>query len=458
MNIVIFGGTGDLAKNKLFKALHHLETQGLIHEDANIIGFSRKQLSDQEYREIVKEYIGENVSEVFLNRISYFSGDLSDIESYKKLEKYLKQKDDEKGLCSSKLYYLAVPPALYENSFVNLSKSGLANICSGADKWTRILVEKPFGNNVESAQKLDALLTKLFKEDQIYRIDHYLAKEAVQNLITFRFANSIFEPLWNNEYIESVNIELFESRDVSGRGAFFDGIGALRDVGQNHILQMLALIAMDEPKSMRADDIRDARAEILKKIKLYSRDSKECLTRAQYLEYKETEGVAKDSDTETFFRLKLKVDNKKWKGVPFIIESGKALDKNLTRITVNFKQVESIVCDGKCDPEHKNKIVFEIQPDNKITVRFWSKKPALHHQLIKEDLSFDYSSREERSGDAYEKVLHDALEGDLTLFNSSKEVSAEWNVIDPILKGWNDLPLIEYQKRSKAETINYKDN
>jgi glucose-6-phosphate 1-dehydrogenase len=468
MTMVIFGGTGDLAKNKLFKALFHLEHQGLIKGDTRIVGFSRKEMSDVNYRELVRGYIGGDVSDDFLQKISYFQGDLKDVESYKALEKHLKQKDDERGICSSKLFYLAVSPSLYEDSFNNLAKSGLSEICSGTDKWTRILVEKPFGSDIESAKRLDEQLGKLFQENQVYRIDHYLAKEAVQNFITFRFANSIFEPLWNREHIDNVKIELLETDGVDGRGAFYDGIGALRDVGQNHILQMLSLISMENPKSVDPEMIRTKRAEALRKVKLFPGDLKENVLRGQYKGYVDVEGVANDSQTETFFRLKLGINNKRWKGVPFYIESGKGLNDQLARITINFKQVVSCVCPrsaptgaSRGTPKdlnipHRNKIVFEIQPENKIMVRFWAKKPSLHYELINEDLSFDYSSRDERKGDAYEKVLHDAIEGDLTLFTSSKEVEAQWKTVYDIRSKWEELSLVKYEKGAKVESISYQ--
>ena len=360
-------------------------------------------------------------------------------ESYKKLSDFLYNQDGKE--CSNKLYYLAVPPSLYHDVFNRLSKSGLTLPCRSDDKgneWTRILVEKPFGFNRDEAMKLDELLGTLFQEDQVYRIDHYLGKETIQNILTFRFSNSIFEPMWNKENVDRVEIKMYESLTVSTRGAFYDSIGALRDVGQNHVLQMLAFIAMEDPVNLKQDLIRKSREELLNSVSISDE-----VSRGQYIGYKNVEGVKEDSDTETYFKIKVKVDNERWKGVPFILESGKGLPEKKTEVNIYFK--EGINCmSPKVKKNHQNVLTFKIQPEEGISLKFWVKKPGFTFEIEEKELSFNYNL-DKTIPSAYERVLYDAIIGDQTLFTSTKEVMAEWNIIMPILNNWKNSKLIEYK-------------
>jgi len=318
---------------------------------------------------------------------------------------------------------------------------------------TRVLVEKPFGSNAEHAKKLDKTLGKLFKEEQIFRIDHYLAKETIQNILTFRFANAIFEPLWNRNHIEKIEIFLHEDHDASERASFYDGIGALRDVGQNHALQMLAAVIMNDPQGITADKIRTARYEALAKVNPFSKKVEESVFRAQYEGYDRHEGVADHTKTETFFRLKLAVNDKRWKDVPIFIESGKALAQQKTEIRITFTEKDSFVCpiDDIC--AYNNVLSINIQPSEQISLKFCAKKPGLTFDLEEKDLSFDYSAGDTSIPDAYEKVLYDCIKGDLTLFPGTEEISTEWRIISEIRKKWQNLPLAKYKIGTAAEDI-----
>jgi glucose-6-phosphate 1-dehydrogenase len=438
--IILFGATGDLAKLYLLPSLYDLYTRSMLPEDFHIVAFARKDFCEETFRQYVIDEVKIEDKD-FLKHIKYVQGDMMKEEGYDVLGKFLNECDAEIGVCSNKLFYLAIPPQLFDNVFDHLKKSGLTTPCANSEddahSWARVLVEKPFGFDQEEAQYLDTKLGAIFDENQIYRIDHYLAKETVQNILTFRFANVFFDPAWNHEYIESVEILMHESVTVVDRGSFFDGIGALRDVGQNHLLQMLALIAMEDPKHLDQDKIREARAEVLSNLTI-KKDSEGTYQtkRARYQGYKETEGVASDSNTETFFRVELLINNDRWQGVPFILESGKGLPKKHTEIKVNFKERASCVCEAG-DAEHANQIVFRIQPDEGITAKFWAKKPGFTFDIEEKDLSFDYS-KEDRLPNAYERVLFDAIRGDQTLFASTDEVTAQWNIIMPILKQWKE--------------------
>lgn len=442
---VIFGITGDLASRKLLPSLLSLYTKKLLPEKFAIIGVSRRMLSREEFRQFVRDEINikfgqyrEEDVKHFLDHMSYVQGSFDTDDMYTRLAERLQSIDKQQfKTCSNKLFHLSVPPTLYENILDHLSTSGLTIPCGGDEGWTRVLIEKPFGNDIDTAKKLDKKLGELFKEDQIFRIDHYLAKEALQNILVFRFANSLFEPLWNNKYIDKVHIKLLEKIDIEGRGAFYDGVGALRDVGQNHVLQMLALVAMDEPETLDAEHIRKERAKILKNLEC------EDIVRGQYTNYREEKGVADGSMTETYFRIEAHIDSSRWKKTPFFLESGKALDETKTEIDIYFKS----------KTEQQNILTFRVQPDEGIKIRFWVKKPGLGMEIESKPLKFKYSEfpNKEAIPDAYEKVIYDAFVGDQTLFTSTDEVLAAWKFITPIIRNWASIPLERYPKGSRPE-------
>lgn len=464
LTIVIFGATGDLFQKKLAGALFDLYQKKLLPENTEIVGFSRKPFSHDQFRAYIQNALASRATgkiiepEEFTSRALYHQGDLSSDESYSSLGKFLEERDREHGVCSDKLFYLAVPPNLYETVFTRLAKSGLAIPCAPGvpderEAWTRVLVEKPFGNNQKEAARLDRLLGKLFDESQIFRIDHYLAKEAVQNIISFRFSNGLFEPLWNNKHIERVELKFLEKNDASSRGAFYDPVGALRDVGQNHLLQMLALVAMENPGKMDGNAIRDARRKVLEKVEGGGKALPEWVTRGQYEHYTKETGVRAASDTETYFRIEAKVSNSRWRGVPFILESGKALDRSLVEIAVYFKPAACLCPQGHELP-HQNVLTFTVS-EERISLLFWAKKPGFEFQLEPKELSFTFGegTLERAVPDAYERVLVDAIRGDQTLFTSTPEVKAEWKFITPILEKWSKIPLHLYPKGSTGPAV-----
>ncbi len=452
---VIFGVTGDLAKQKLLVALFHLFERNMLPATFRIVGFSRKDMTEDEFQNYLTEVLdakkikkGE-LRTRFLKVCSYVQGDFEKSASYVALGEALKAVDDKIGQCTNKLYYLAVPPTLYESISKNLAESGLTSACDDENGWTRVLVEKPFGNDLKTAKKLDQLLGRLFREEQIFRIDHYLAKEAMQNILAFRFSNSIFEPLWNHEHVEKVEIQFFERDTIGSRGAFYDSLGALRDVGQNHMLQMLALIAMDRPESFSGSSIQAARAAALAALKPITRQGiLESLARGQYEGYREESNVHPDSSKETYFRLRLEVKSERWNEVPFFLESGKALAEEKMEIAIFFRKKECICADReKCT--HQNRLTFRIQPGAGITLSLWTKEPGFGFNLVEKTLSFLYERDAELELiDAYERVLFDCFRGDQMLFASTDEVLASWRFIAPIVEGLERVPLATYPKGS----------
>lgn len=455
--LVIFGATGDLMTKKIIPALFHLSLKNKLPKLFQIIGFSRRNLSNETFRghilEILKKYYDREVEEKdaqnFINLFDYHRGDFNQRSDYHGLAKVLGQIDGEWKACSNKLFYLAVPPQNYKTIFKNLASSGLTIPCGPDEGWTRVLVEKPFGHDAYTAEDLDLLLAKLFKEEQIYRIDHYLAKEMLQNILSFRFSNNLLEQNWNNKFIEKIEIKLLEKIGVERRGTFYDGLGALRDVGQNHLLQMLALVTMDQPASFAADAIRSKRAQILRTLRKPDLDEiKNHSFRAQYKGYKDIKGVHKDSKTETYFKVRAFLDSPRWQGVPIILESGKKFKDQIKEIKITFKHTTPCLCPPGIPEHYKNKIIFQLEPQEKIKIYFLAKKPGLEMQVENREFDFTYRNRSEKIQyvEEYEKLLLDCIEGNQLLFLSTKEVAAMWSYIDPYIKAWDkdEVPLHFY--------------
>lgn len=460
--VVIFGATGDLAQRKLYPALLNLWRKKLLPENLRVVGFSRREIPDSEFRKFVSsslESAGEKPDEFFLSKFHYVQGYFDQKQGYKKLSDCLAEIDwNQFGHCSNKLFYLAVPPAFYSGIFERLSESGLTIPCGGEKGWTRVLVEKPFGRDEETAAKLDKELGNLFAEKQIFRIDHYLAKETLQNILAFRFANAIFEPVWNSNFIDSVEISLFESQTAKGRADTYDMMGTLRDVGQNHILQMLSLVAMERPASFDAEGIRIERAKVFKLLeKIREKEIAVRAVRGQYEGYLGEEDVAPNSQTETFFFIKTFVENGRWKNVPFFLSSGKALGKSEASIKINFKSESGFKISEGSDSEgvKGNSLIFRIQPDEGISVVFFAKVFGFENKIEPRKLSFRYadSSDSEKMPDAYQRVLFDCVKGDQTLFASTEEVAGQWKFITPILRSWEKLPLHIYKKGSDGPDV-----
>lgn len=451
---VIFGVTGDLSRRKLLPALFDLFQKNVLPAQFYIVGFSRREFSDDEFRNFVKEILAEKsrnrdkkLLESFLSKIYYQAGAFEDPKAYHSLGKLLARIDsgEVKG-CANKLFYLAVLPTHYAVIFNHLASSGLTIPCGGKSGWTRVLVEKPFGKDLKTAQELEKRLSALFQEEQIFRIDHYLAKETVQNILAFRFSNILFEPLWSNRFIERIEINLHEQLGIEGRGAFYDGVGALRDVGQNHVLQMLALVAMEDPKELDATLIRRERSRALASLMLWEPAKEDSFHRGQYAGYRNEEHVAKDSTTETYFRIIAEVDNERWRGMPWILEAGKHMPETKAEIRIYFKKTETCLCPADAEHHHQNILTFRIQPDEGISVVFWAKKPGFTTALEPQVLSFNYKNSlfEQQMPGAYERVLYDCIRGDQTLFASTEEVEAAWRFVMAVMEKWKGTPVIEY--------------
>lgn len=456
ITIVIFGITGDLARRKLIPALWNLFINGNLPEKFFIVGFARKNWSNEDLKnyaaDILKQKNADSApedKEKFIGSFSCISGSFEKEESYKALSDKLLEIDKNISERSEKLFYLSVPPEIHEIIFEQMRKMGLSSIPANANGWTRILVEKPFGSDWHTAEKLDKKIGLLFKEDQIFRVDHYMGKESMQNILAFRFSNSLFEHLWNNSFVEKVNIRLWESLGMEGRGAFYDGIGALRDVGQNHILQMLAFIAMEDPCIFEAGAIRRSRAKVLSELSLISKEEiSKFVGRGQYWGYLEEPSVKENSKTETYFRVEAHVENERWKGVPFCLESGKGLGMSKVEIEVIFRKKNSRLCPPDAGQVYQNAILFRIQPDEGVGISFWAKRPGFDMKLDEKTLSFsrEKNNNAEKAPDAYERVIFDCIAGDQTFFASAEEVLASWKFITPIIENWNDLPLEKYDK------------
>jgi glucose-6-phosphate 1-dehydrogenase len=451
---VIFGATGDLAQKKLIGALMDLYAKGFLPERCRIIGASRSLGSDEAFREFMRGVLkkerrgyAKRVVENFIGLGAYVQGSFDDPGTYAAIAVRLAAYDGAWGVCSSKLFYLGVPPDLYAVIFRELAHSGLSIPCSDSEGWTRVLVEKPFGNDLQTATELDRRLGALFREEQIFRIDHYLAKETVQNILAFRFSNALFEPIWNREHVTSIRVRLHESFGVDGRGNFYEATGALRDVGQNHVLQLLALATMEKPGVFSTEGIRRERARLLRSVApITGHALSERVVRGQYRGYAAETGGA-DPKAETYFRIETEIGTERWRGVPCILESGKRMPETKTDIVITFKQRESCLCPPEADTEHHNTLTFRIQPDEGITVGFWVKRPGFTMELEPKSLSFSYKDSEELRAlpDAYERVLYDCIRGDQTLFASTEEVEASWRFITPIIEAWGTLPLHVYE-------------
>ncbi|MBI5420717.1 MAG: glucose-6-phosphate dehydrogenase (NADP(+)) [Parcubacteria group bacterium] len=476
--LVIFGATGDLIARKIAPALFYLYKARKLPTTFRVVGLARRELSDEMFREHLRsaflKYVGDQDKESdptnFLNSFVYHQGFLDTDSCYISLAKRLKDIDEEWGICTNKLFYLAVPPELYKGIFEHLATSGLTIPCGGEEEgriplevamarstplpltgWTRVLVEKPFGSNLKTAIELDELLGTLFKETQVYRIDHYLAKEMIQNVLSFRFANNLFEDNWNAKHIERIDIRFFETLGVEERGAFYDGVGALVDVGQNHVLQMLALVTMERPRAYGAEAIREERARVLEHlVSITEGDVVKKTFRAQYKGYASIKGVDPRSITETYFKIMTTLNVPRWEGVPIMLEGGKRMGEIKKEIVITFKHPEPCLCPITEGRHYKNKVVIGLEPQEGITIQFWSKKPGL--DFVMEERAFDFVLRKNRQGiqyvEEYEKLLLDCILGEQILFVSTDEVVAMWSFIDPIVRAWKGgidvIPLHTY--------------
>ncbi len=463
--LVVLGATGDLMTKKIVPALFNLHEKKRLPPHFELVGVSRRDWRDEDLKKHVRAILDVKAPHAssssiasFLELATYHKLTFDSLEDYRALYDRLKRIDDEWGMCANKLFYLSVPPQFYDQILTNIHESHLADGCGPNEGWTRVIVEKPFGSDEKSAKALDARLAKLFKEEQIYRIDHYLAKETFQNILAFRFFNNLFEDDWGSDLIEKIYVREYENIGVEDRGAFYDPVGALRDVGQNHLLQMVALATMDQPESLDAAAVRKSRAALLETlIPPSAREAGERTFRAQYEGYRSVKGVAPHSETETYFRVKVSLSHPKWQGVPIVMEAGKRLidpkkGEEVTEVEVIFRHPQPCLCPpGK---HYKNSLVFRQDPKEGITIHFWSKKAGFAMELEERTFEFNLRHAEHKAQytEEYEKLLLDCIAGDQMLFVSSEEIAAMWRFVDPILGAWRTgaVPLRQYAPGSLA--------
>jgi glucose-6-phosphate 1-dehydrogenase len=439
---VIFGASGNLTSRKLVPALFQLERKGRLPEGTKVVGFSRSPFTHDTWRNelagstsrLVGTQFDSQVWHRLAERIYYQPGDLSVPATFGTLTRLLD--DVEKGSAATRIYYLATAPQFYQPAAMGLNASGLADTNFGP---RRIVVEKPFGTDLDTAQALNAVLHGVFAEGDIYRIDHYLGKETVQNLLVMRFANTIFEPVWNRNFIDHVQITVAEEVDVGRRGSYYDSAGVIRDMFQNHLLQLMTIAAMEPPAKYEADAIRDEKVKVLQAVRPLCRESVHRDTfRGQYQGYATSDGVSPGSDTATFAAIKLWIDNWRWQGVPFYLRSGKAMSCRTTQIVIQFREPPHMIFpDGPRGTAEANRLVIQVQPAEGIQLHFQSKVPDAGMKLRQTDLEFRFC-RDYRGTmpEAYERLLLDAMEGDASLFARADEVEAAWRICDWVLDYW----------------------
>lgn len=435
-SLVLLGATGDLARLKILPGLYELRRRGLLPRGFSLIANGRSEYDDEKYRDYVvqiwRERYGANldqqvVSEL-VSQIYYIQGDLTDEGLYKRLSEYLDKLLKAGVECGNRIFHLAILPSLYEEVVEKLGSLSLHQSDCG---FVRILLEKPFGSSRQSAVELDSCLKKYFSEKQIFRIDHYLAKETVQNILYFRFANELFEPTLNNQFVDHIQISMMEEFGIRDRGRFYDRVGAVRDVLQNHLLQLLASVTMDKPQEMRTELIRAARQKLMTELVCPNEgELSKHIVKGQYEGYRGEKDVDDESMTETYVAVKALIDNDRWRGVPIYIRAGKALCRTVTEVAVIYK-------DTSVKPS-PNVLNFRIQPDESIVLRFYVTKPGPTDELQQANLQFHYHQLKQHLMAAYERVLLDAFSGNQTLFTLASGVEAEWKFVDPILNYWSE--------------------
>lgn len=461
---VLFGATGDLTRRKIIPALFSLKTQNLLPDPFVIVAFARKDKTDESFREELREAVKEFAPhlpaesalwEDFAQHIYYLRSTLDDPEGYEELGKRLRSLDQHYGIPGNRVYYLATPPDNFSGIIQHLGEAGL-NQPEQEGRWVRLVIEKPFGYDIDSARALNAELQAYFNEEQIYRIDHYLGKETVQNILVLRFANQIFEPLWNGRYIDNVQITVAETLGMEGRGNYFEKSGITRDMVQNHALQVLTLIAMEPPVALKADSIRDEKVKVLKSIRSFTpEDVARWTVRGQYgpgtmdvkgkheqvAGYRAEAGVESRSETETFAAFRFEIENWRWAGVPFYVQAGKRMPRRVTEVQIQFKAIpEVLFARQNMAPIEPNRLIIRIQPDEGASLEITCKAPGPRLDVLPVRMDFRYgSSFDTPLRDAYERLILDTVRGDASLFARDDEVEAAWALITPILEAWRDL-------------------
>lgn len=467
--VVVFGATGDLTARKLIPALYNLSRLRLLPAGFSVVGFARRDWDDVQFRALMKEAVQEHSREPlveelwdsFASGLHYVSGTFEDDAAYTRLGERLRKQDEAHGAGGNRLFYLATPPDAYEVIAEGLGRNALSRPAA-ASGWTRLVVEKPYGRDLHSARQLDQNIGQVFRERQIYRIDHYLGKETVQNILVFRFGNGIFEPIWNRRYVDNVQVSVAETVGVEGRGGYYEHAGALRDMVQNHLLQVLALVAMEPVASVSGDAVRDEKAKVFQAIVPVENVALETV-RAQYASgaivgqsvpgYRDEEGVEPRSVTETYAALRLHIENWRWADVPFYLRTGKRLPKRTTEVAITFKTppLQLFRQLGSGDDPTPNLLVLRIQPDEGISLRFGAKVPGTRSDVRPVNMDFRYgTSFGTDPPEAYERLLLDAIIGDSTLFTRWDSVEAAWSLLTPVIDAWGngERPLEFYEAGS----------
>jgi glucose-6-phosphate 1-dehydrogenase len=457
-SIVVFGATGDLTSRKILPAIYNLRRAGLLPPETTVVGFARRPLSDEEFRgqmrDAVKKYsrvpVEDSLWHDFAEGLFYQPGEFGDRAAYRDLTSRLEQIDAARGTGGNRLIYLATPPSAYTDIVANLGRVGL-NKQGEREGWSRIVIEKPFGHDLDSARALNDAVVGVFDESQVYRIDHYLGKETVRNLLVFRFANGIFEPLWNRRYVDHVQITVAEDVGVEGRGDFYEEAGASRDILQNHLLQVLTLVAMEPPIAFEADALRDEKVRVLRAIDANwtEQRARAQVVRGQYSAgwvgdqhvpgYREEPEVDPSSQVETFVALKLEVHNWRWADVPFYLRTGKRMARRATEVAIQFKLPPLTLFGESAAGPEPNLLAMRIQPDEGIMLRFTAKVPELGLEVRSVNMDFTYGTAFAREApEAYETLLLDAMVGDASLFTRADEVEAAWGIVSPLIDIWRD--------------------
>ncbi len=454
--LVIFGVTGDLSRKKLMPAVYDLANRGLLPPGFGLVGFARRDWADQDFAQQVHDAVKENARTPFreevwrqlLQGIRFVPGDLGDDEAFRRLKRTIVELDEERGTGGNHAYYLSIPPGLFDDVLAQLRRHGLVDETGGT--WKRVIIEKPFGHNLDSAKELNRILSTTFPSHSVFRIDHYLGKETVQNMLALRFANQMFEPIWNNNYVSNVQITMAEDIGIGGRAGYYDGIGAARDVIQNHLLQLMALTAMEEPTSFDARQLRLEKQKVLGAARP-PKDLAAHTARGQYKTgwqggrkvagYLEEQGIPQTSTTETYAAIRVDIDNRRWAGVPFYLRTAKRMPRRVTEVALEFKRAPHLpFTDTDTEELGKNALVMRIQPDEGITMRFGAKVPGTSMEIREVSMDFAYGgSFTESSPEAYERLILDVLLGDPPLFPQHEEVELAWQILDPVLDYWAGL-------------------
>ncbi|WP_028278773.1 glucose-6-phosphate dehydrogenase [Arthrobacter sp. H5] len=455
-SLILFGVTGDLARKKLMPAVYDLANRGLLPPSFALVGFGRRDWTNEQFAEEVKSSVREyartpfddTVWEQLSAGIRFVQGNFDEDEAFESLQETIKELDNNRGTRGNHAFYLSIPPKAFELVCQKLSEHGLAQPENG--EWRRVVIEKPFGHNLQSARELNNIVEQVFPADAVFRIDHYLGKETVQNILALRFANQLFEPLWNANYVDHVQITMAEDIGIGGRAGYYDGVGAARDVIQNHLLQLLALTAMEEPISFNAEDLRAEKEKVLAAVKLPD-DLSTHSARGQYdggwqggelvNGFLDEEGIPQNSTTETYAAVRLDINTRRWSGVPFYLRAGKRLGRRVTEIAVVFKRAPNLLFrDHGEDDFGQNAVVIRVQPDEGATIRFGSKVPGTQMEVRDVTMDFGYGhSFTESSPEAYERLILDVLLGEPPLFPRHQEVELSWKILDPFEEYWAGL-------------------